>query len=141
MQQSSGKQISFRRRTRQHINDATIITYRHCCFYGDDYCFYYDMQAPLFLGEHCGLGILQYVVQAAITCRYLAWKLLKFLGLPKQAPHPSYISALRAGVDFETVNKNLQREVAYATFVLAFALFSIVNLLWTAYQQHRYLFM
>jgi hypothetical protein len=51
------------------------------------------------------------------------------------------MSALQAGVSFEIVNKTLQREVAYATFVLATTIITLVCGLWQAYQQNRYLFM
>ena len=98
------------------------------------------MQAPMFLGEHCNAGLLNFVVQIAVACRVLAHKALSLVGLRKLAPYPSYLAALRAAVNVEEVCKCMQREVAYISFVLAFAVFCVIRLAWVAYQNNRYLF-
>lgn len=97
------------------------------------------VQAPVFLGEHCNAGLLKFVVQVAVACRYLAHRALTLVGLRKLAPYPSYLAALRAAQNVQHVCKCMQREVAYVTFVLAFAVFCVARLAWVAYQNNRYL--
>ena len=98
-----------------------------------------DRLSPVFLGEYVPLGPLKTVVQVALLVRMALSKLLRSVGVPRLAPHASYIAALKAGVPYEKVWKRVKTETALASGLLIAAIGSFVQFCWYTYSSSRYI--
>jgi hypothetical protein len=86
------------------------------------------------------MGPLKTIIQTALFVRLGLSMLMRNLGFPQWAPHPSYAVAMRCGVPFKDVYKNLLRETAAVTTVLIGLAISFVRYALDLWSRYKYIY-